>query len=102
MWFGDQNAGQRCPPLLPAAVRAQQLLRSVDSHLGHHRIRTMQLVLAYGVDPVNFMIDYDGRQVGRWLYRQQYLFDNPDASLQDAESFLADARVFTLRAQVRF
>ena len=65
-------------------------------------IRTMELVLAYGVDPVDFMTDYQGRQIGRWWYRQQYLFDHPDASQQDAESFLSDARVITLRAQVRF
>jgi Glycogen recognition site of AMP-activated protein kinase len=65
-------------------------------------IRTMDLVLAYGVDPMDFTIDYDGRQIGRWWYRNQFLFDNPGAGTQEAESHLADARVITLRAQVRF
>jgi len=65
-------------------------------------IRPMELVLAYGVDPIDYSIEYAGREVGRWWYRQRYLFDHPDASQQDAEAFLADARVITLRAQVRF
>ncbi len=70
--------------------------------LRYHPVRTMELVLAYGVDPVDFSIDYAGREVGRWWYRQQYLYDHPDATHQDAEAFLSDARMITLRAQVRF
>lgn len=65
-------------------------------------IRTMDLVLAYGVDPIDFSIDYEGRPIGRWWHRTRYLFDNPEATNQDAERYLADARVITLRAQVRF
>lgn len=68
----------------------------------YHPIRPMELVLAYGVDPIDFSIDYAGREIGRWWYRQRFLFDHPDATTQDAEAFLADARVFTLRAQVTF
>lgn len=68
----------------------------------HQPIRDLELVLGYGVDPVDFSIDYAGRQFGRWWYRQNYLFDNEDATAQDAERALADARVFTLRAQFIF
>ncbi len=64
--------------------------------------RDLELVLGYGVDPVEFSIDYNGRQFGRWWYRQRYLFDHPGAGLLDAEQYLADARVFTLRAQMTF
>ncbi len=70
--------------------------------LRNRPIRNLELVLGYGVDPVDFSIDYQGRQFGRWWYRQNYFFDNPDASLQDAEDFLASARVITLRAQFIF
>jgi Glycogen recognition site of AMP-activated protein kinase len=70
--------------------------------LRNRPIRNLELVLGYGVDPVDFSIDYDGRQLGRWWYRQNYLFDNPDATHQDAEDFLANARVITLRAQFIF
>ena len=59
-------------------------------------------MLGYGVDPVDFSIDYEGRQFGRWWYRQRYLFDHPDAGLLDSEQYLADAHVFTLRAQLTF
>ena len=68
----------------------------------HTPIRDLELVLGYGVDPVDFSIDYAGRQFGRWWYRQNYLFENEDATLQDAEQALADARVITLRAQFIF
>lgn len=62
----------------------------------------LDLVFGYGVDPVELSIDYNGRQFGRWWYRQRYLFDNPDAGLRDAEQYLENARVFTLRAQLTF
>lgn len=68
----------------------------------HQPIRNLELVLGYGVDPVDFSIDYDGRQFGRWWYRQNYLFENSEATWRDAEQALADARVFTLRAQFIF
>lgn len=70
--------------------------------LQYRPIRNLDLVFGYGVDPVEFSIDYQGREFGRWWFRQQYLFDNPDASLLDAEQYLEDARVFTLRAQMTF
>ncbi|MFH1843802.1 MAG: glycogen-binding domain-containing protein [bacterium] len=62
----------------------------------------VEVVLAYGIDPLEFGIDYQGRHIGRWWYRQQYLFANPDASPVDAEQSLADARIFGLRAQFTF
>ena len=65
-------------------------------------IRRLELVAAYGVDPVDFSIDYDGRQLGRWWYRQNYLFDHPGATVLDAEESLKNARVLTLRAQLQF
>ncbi len=65
-------------------------------------IRQLLVVLAYGVDPLDYSIDYNGRQTGRYLFRQQYLWDNPDATVQDAERHLAKARVITLRAQLTF
>jgi len=65
-------------------------------------IKKLELVLAYGVDPLDYSIDYSGRQLGRWWYRQNFLFDFPDASLLDAENYLAKARVITLRAQLIF
>lgn len=63
---------------------------------------SLDLVFGYGVDPVDFSIEYAGRQFGRWLYRERYLFDHPGAGLLDAEQNLEDARVFTLRAQMTF
>ncbi len=70
--------------------------------LKYQPLRTLELVVGYGVDPVEFSIDYQGRQLGRWWFRQQYLFDNPDKNLLDAEQYLADTRVFSLRAQLLF
>jgi hypothetical protein len=64
-----------------------------------HRV---SLVLAYGVDPLNFDIDYDGREVGRYDFRQQYLWDNPTASYTDAERALKDRRIVSLRAIFNF
>ncbi len=65
-------------------------------------IRKLELVAAYGVDPTDYSIDYSGRQLGRYMYRQNYLFDHPGASDLDAENFLKNARVLTLRAQLLF
>ncbi len=62
----------------------------------------VDVVAAYGVDPFNFDIDYGGRQIGRWWYRQQYLNAHPDATILEAEQDLEDARVFSLRAQFIF
>jgi hypothetical protein len=65
-------------------------------------IKKLELVLAYGIDPLDYSIDYSGRQLGRWWYRQNFLFDFPQATLLDAENYLAKARVVTLRAQLLF
>jgi hypothetical protein len=65
-------------------------------------VRRLDLVAGWGVDPVDFSIAYDGRQTGRWWYRQRWLFENPTATALDAEDQLAKARVFTLRAQMQF
>lgn len=65
-------------------------------------MRKVSLVLAYGVDPYDFDIDYDGRELGRDNYRRQYLWDNPDASVLDAEEYLADRKMVTLRAIFNF
>lgn len=65
-------------------------------------IRNLELVTAWGVDPVDYSIAYDGRQMGRWWYRQNWLFENPTATTLDAEDQLAKARVITLRAQLQF
>jgi len=65
-------------------------------------IAKLELVLAYGVDPMDYSIDYSGRQLGRWMYRQNYLFDHPGATNLDAENHLKQARVFTFRAQLLF
>ncbi|MFO7653500.1 MAG: glycogen-binding domain-containing protein [Candidatus Krumholzibacteriia bacterium] len=62
----------------------------------------IEVVAAYGVDPLNFSIDYEGRHTGRWWFRQLYAFDHPEAGELEAEQALADARVITLRAQYRF
>jgi hypothetical protein len=42
-------------------------------------------VLAYGVDPLDFGIDYKGHQVGRYMFRQQYQWKNPEATWRDTE-----------------
>ncbi len=65
-------------------------------------ISKLDLTLAYGVDPLDYSIDYSGRQLGRWWFRQNFLFDHPNATLLGAEEYLAKASVFTLRAQLLF
>jgi hypothetical protein len=65
-------------------------------------IRQLQLVLAYGIDPLDYSIDYEGRHLGRWMHRMHYLFDHPGKTVLDAENFLENARVVTLRAQMTF
>jgi hypothetical protein len=47
---------------------------------------------------LDFSIDYEGRQIGRYLFRQHFLWDNPSATWQEAEDALADKKVVTLRA----
>lgn len=74
-------------------------------------VRRLDLVAAWGVDPVDLSIAYDGRQTGRWWYRQRWLFEQqmntfnygtPAPTYLDAEDHLAKARVITLRAQLQF
>jgi hypothetical protein len=62
----------------------------------------VEVVAAWGVDPLDFDIDYQGRQIGRWQYRQEYLWANGDATTFDAERHLADARVIGVRGQFNF
>jgi hypothetical protein len=63
---------------------------------------TLNVTVAYGVDPLDFGIDYSGRQIGRWRFRQEYMFDNPGSTEVDAESALEDVRAIGIRAQMRF
>jgi len=62
----------------------------------------VSVLLAYGLDPIDFSIDYDGRRIGRYLYRNEYLYDNPGSTVMDAEKALSDLQVFTLRAVFNF
>ncbi len=62
----------------------------------------VNIVFAYGIDPVDFGIDYSGRQTGRWDFRQRYMWENAGANLIDAENALNDVQAFTLRATFRF
>lgn len=62
----------------------------------------LDVVFAYGVDPLSFDIDYDGRQIGRWIWRRQHMVENPGTTELDAEHALADARVLGIRANMRF
>ncbi len=89
-------------PISGALVTADDGYWSPFVGLQYKPQQSFELVFGYGVDPVEFSIDYQGRQFGRWWYRQRYLFDHPDAGLLDAEQYLEDARVFTLRAQMTF
>ena len=65
-------------------------------------LKKVNVVFAYGYDPVNFGIDYSGRQTGRWDFRQRYMWENEDATVVDAERALDDLQTFTLRATFRF
>jgi hypothetical protein len=65
-------------------------------------IKRAKLVFAYGIDPVAFERDYDGRQTGRWDFRQQYMWEHEDANVIDAEEALNDVMAFTFRATFRF
>jgi hypothetical protein len=62
----------------------------------------VSVLLAYGVDPLDFSIDYDGRRIGRYLFRREYLFDHPDKTMMDAERVLSDLHAVTLRAVFNF
>jgi len=62
----------------------------------------LDVTFFYGIDPLDFGIDYDGREVGRWRYRQQYVQDHAGATELDAERALADVRALGIRANMRF
>ena len=65
-------------------------------------LNKVNIVFAYGVDPITFDRDYSGRQTGRWDFRQAYMWENEDATIVDAENALNDVQAFTLRATFRF
>jgi len=62
----------------------------------------LDVTFAYGVDPLDFGIDYEGRHIGRWRHRQQYMYENPGASVFDAEKALDEMCAFSVRANFRF
>lgn len=83
--------------------------------------KKVSLVVAYGVDPLVFDIDYEGRHVGREQFRREYMWSREWATsnlprlfatpllprgdareLRDAEQHLQDAQVLSLRAIFRF
>ena len=65
-------------------------------------IKRVKIVFAYGIDPVSYDRSYDGRQTGRWDYRQEYMWEHEDATIIDAEESLNDVMAFTFRATFRF
>jgi len=62
----------------------------------------LDVVVAYGVDPLSFGIDYRGRHLGREFWRQAYMYENPGTSEFTAERALQDIRAFGLRANFIF
>lgn len=62
----------------------------------------LEVTFFYGVDPLDYGIDYDGREIGRWRYRQQHLRTIAGATELDAEQSLADVQVLGIRANMRF
>jgi len=65
-------------------------------------MRKVSVVLAYGLDPLDFNIDYNGRHLARFNYRNQYMWLHPDASVVDAEQALADYKAVSIRAIFNF
>ena len=65
-------------------------------------MKKVSVLLAYGYDPVSYLVDYEGRQIGRWLLRRRYMLDNPGSSFLDAEEALEDGKAITLRAIFTF
>jgi len=68
--------------------------------------KKVSVVLAYGVDPLDFSIDYAGRNVGRYRYRQEYSWalarEGIGASWIDEEQALARKDIVILRAIYNF
>jgi hypothetical protein len=70
--------------------------------LQYDPVRKVSVLLAYGVDPLDFDIDYSGRHIGRERFRREYLWGSPGATWRDAEQALADKRMMSLRAIYKF
>ncbi len=68
-------------------------------YLPHPRL---DVVAAWGVDPLSFGIDYHGRHIGRWMWRQQYMDDNPGATVYEADRAMEDVRAIGVRANFIF
>ncbi len=83
--------------------------------------KKVDVVLAYGVDPLDFDIDYRGRHTGRHSFRQEYLWQYggptptyyglerpryalpmPGYAYRQAEEALADAKMIVLRVIYNF
>jgi hypothetical protein len=83
--------------------------------------KKVDLVLAYGVDPLDFDIDYNGRRTGRYNHRQEYFWQYggptptyyglerpryalpmPGYAYREAEEALADAKMIVLRVIYNF
>ena len=81
----------------------------------------VDVVLAYGVDPLDFNIDYAGRHTGRDNFRREYLWEHggsvptyyalerpryavpvPGYAYREAEEALADAKMIVLRVIYNF
>jgi len=62
----------------------------------------LDVILAWGVDPLSFGIDYRGRDIGRWMWRQEYMFDNPGTTEFQADRAMEDIRAIGLRANFIF
>ncbi|MBA4378532.1 MAG: hypothetical protein C0395_07780 [Gemmatimonas sp.] len=62
----------------------------------------LDVTFFYGVDPLDFGIDYDGREIGRWRYRRQYMQEHAGTTNLDAERALEDVKVLGIRANMRF
>jgi hypothetical protein len=67
--------------------------------------KKVSVVLAYGVDPLDFSIDYKGRQIGRYRFKQEYMWSlgpSQGASWIAAEEALASKDMISLRAMYKF
>lgn len=68
--------------------------------------KKVSVVLAYGVDPFDFGIDYQGRYTGRYRFRQEYMWElarqGIGASWIAAEEALARKDMISIRAIYNF
>jgi hypothetical protein len=58
--------------------------------------KKVDLVLAYGVDPLSFDIDYAGRHTGRYDFRRDYLWGLGATSLSNYSGYMLDRPRYTL------